>query len=115
MAEAERRGTYRLAISGELHGEVMVFQPMTIKEISTDGIQVETAIPLQLDSLHDLRLALDPTPVVVKGRVVHSRVSDVEQGQVVYKSGLEFVAPPTPVAEAILAFVAQLQAERGSR
>ena len=31
----------------------MVFQHMTIREISLGGAQVETAFRLQLDSLHD--------------------------------------------------------------
>ena len=57
----------------------MVFQPMAIKEISRGGAQVETGFPLQLDSLHDFRLTLGDRSVVVKGRVVHCSISDVDQ------------------------------------
>ncbi len=42
----------------QLEGAVMVFQPMTIAEISHTGAQVETPFSLQLDSLHEFRLSL---------------------------------------------------------
>ena len=71
----------------------MVFQPMAIKEISRGGAQVETGFPLQLDSLHDFRLTLGDRSVVVKGRVVHCSISDVDQEIVLYRSGIEFIEP----------------------
>ncbi len=46
MAASDKRDTERLEILGELLGEVMVFQPMSIKEISNGGAQVETGFPL---------------------------------------------------------------------
>src|SRR5882672_3315581 len=88
-----KRDVQRLEILGELHGEVMVFQPMAIKEISRGGAQIETGFPLQLDSLHDFRLTLGDRSVVVKGRVVHCSITDVEEGLVLYRSGLEFIEP----------------------
>ena len=91
--ENEKRDNERIPILGELHGEVMVFQPMAIKEISRGGAQVETAYPLQLDSLHDFRLTLGERSVVVKGRVAHISISDVDQELVTYRSGIEFVEP----------------------
>ena len=57
----------------------MVYQQMTIMEISHGGAQIKTSFPLQLGSLHDLRLALGATSVVVKGRVTHARVTEVKQ------------------------------------
>src|ERR1700733_6603218 len=87
----DKRDAERIEILGDLQGEVMVFQPMAIKEISRTGAQVETAFPLQLDSLHEFRLALGDRSVVIKGRVVHSRISDVDQETVLYSSGIEFI------------------------
>ena len=93
-AEHKReREADRLQILGDLHGEVMVFQPMAVKEISHGGAQVETAFPLHLDSLHDFRLTLGDRSVVVKGRIVHCSISDVDQEIVLYRSGVEFVEP----------------------
>jgi hypothetical protein len=101
----EKRDTERIPILGELHGEVMVFQPMVIKEISRGGAQVETAFPLQLDSLHEFRLTLGDRSIVVKGRVAHCRISDVDQEQVLYRSGVEFIEPSDRVTGVIDGFI----------
>src|SRR5260370_28898837 len=107
MAATERnkRDAERIEILGDLHAEVMVFQPMAIKELSSIGAQVETAFALHLDSLHDLRLTLGDRSVVVKGRVVHCSIIDMDQELVLYRSGIEFVEPSEPVQEVISAFV----------
>src|SRR5215467_6313954 len=108
----DKRDTERIQILGELRGEVMVFQPMAIKEISRGGAQIETTFPLQLDSLHDFRLALGDRSVVIKARVVHSRVTDVEEEVVMYRSGIEFIAPSAHVLDVIADF---MQAIRNGR
>jgi hypothetical protein len=102
---AEKRDTERIQILGDLKGEVMVFQPMAIKEISRGGAQIETGFPLHLDSLHDFRLTLGDRSLVVKGRVVHCSISDVEQEQVLYRAGLEFIEPSERVSTAITDFI----------
>ena len=99
------RDAERIEILGGLHGEVMVFQPMAIKEVSRGGAQVETAFPLHLDSLHDLRLTLGDRSVIVKGRVIHCSISDVDQESIVYRSGMEFVEPSERVQSVIEGFV----------
>jgi hypothetical protein len=108
MAEAHKRDTQRIELLGALKGEVMVFQPTAVHQISRGGMQVETAFPLHLDSLHDFRLTLGERSIVIKGRVVHSRISDVDQDVVVYRSGIEFIEPPDRVAEVIEHFVTTL-------
>ena len=113
MSQADRLDTERVKILGDLRGEVMVYQPITITQISRGGARIETSFPLQLGSLHDLRLALGATSVVVKGRVAHARVVEVEQAQVVYKSGIEFVEASARVSAAISAFVTDLRAIQG--
>ena len=89
-----------------------MFQPVAIKEISRGGAQVETAFPLQLDSLHDFRLTLGDRSVVVKGRVAHCRISDVDQELVLYRSGIEFVGPDERITEVIAGFVDRIKSER---
>src|SRR5579871_4206550 len=101
----DKRDTERIEILGELHGEVMVFQPMTVKEISRGGEQVETAFPLHLDSLHDFRLTLGDRSIVVKGRVAHCSISDVDQEIVLYRSGIEFIEPSERVFSVIADFI----------
>ena len=108
----DKRDFERLQILGDLLGEVMVFQPMSIKEISVGGAQVETAFPLHLNSLHDLRLTLGDRSVVVKGRVVHCSISDVEQEGVLYRSGIEFVEPSDRVFGVISDFIEAIKTGR---
>src|SRR4051795_10450867 len=104
-SEADKRDTERLQILGDLRGEVMVFEPMTIKEVSRGGVQIETGFPLHLDSLHDFRLTLGDRSIVVKGRVVHCSITDVEQELVIYRAGMEFGEPPERAATAIDEFI----------
>ena len=103
--EHDKRDSERIQILGEHHGEVMVFQPMTIREISRGGVQVETAIRLQLDSLHEFRLTLGDRSLIVKGRVAHCSISDVDQELVTYRSGIQFVEPSERVIEVISGFI----------
>jgi hypothetical protein len=113
MAPADdKRDTHRLQILGDLHGEVTVFQPISIKEISRGGAQVETGFPFQLDSLHEFRLTLGDRSLVVKGRVVHCSITDVGQEQVLYLSGIEFIEPSDRISGAISDFIDAVETGR---
>ena len=101
----ERREEERVPILGSLDGDVMVFLPMAITEIAQGGVQVETPFPFQIDSLHELRLTLGRQPIVVKGRVIHCSVVDIEQESVRYRTGFEFVDVKDRLSEVIAAFV----------
>jgi hypothetical protein len=111
-ANENKRDSERIELLGTLQGEVMIFQPTIVRQISRGGMQVETAFPLQLDSLHDFRLTLGERSIVVKGRVAHSRISDVDQDIVTYRSGVEFIEPSERVASVILEFIELLRQER---
>jgi hypothetical protein len=104
-----KRQAERFEIFGGLPGDVMVSQRIAIKEISRGGAQVETGFPLQLDSLHDFRLTFGEHAVVMKGRVAHCRISDVDQELVVYRSGIDFVDVSDRVADVIEDFVAAIK------
>ena len=108
----EKRDRERVEILGELHGEVMIFQPLSIREISHGGCLVETSFPLHLNSLHDIRLTLGERSVVLKGRVAHCRISDVDQEIVHYRSGIEFIEPSERVAEVIKEFIETIKSGR---
>lgn len=109
----DKRADERVAILGELQAEIMVFQPMAIVEIGRGGAMVETRFPVQVDSLHDLRLTLGATSVVLKGRVAYSKISDVDQDVVTYRTGLEFVDAPERVTAVIARFLDEMKATRG--
>jgi hypothetical protein len=108
----DQRDAERVPMLGALQGEIMVLEPLVIREISIQGATIETRFPLQLNSLHDLRVALGATRVVVKGRVVHARISEVDQDVVTYRSGVEFVELPERVAAALTDFLNTVKTER---
>ena len=99
----------RVPILGELHGEIMVLEPLVVKELGAGGATIETRFPLPLNSLHDLRLTLGAGAVVVKARVVHSHVGEMGEDTVRYRSGVEFVEPPAYVGAAITEFLEKLR------
>lgn len=107
-----KRGSERIQILGGLRGEVMVYQPVAIKDVSRGGAQVETTFPLQLDSLHDFRLTLGDRSVVVKGRVAHCSISDVDQETVLYRSGVEFIEPSDRVIGVVADFLDSIKSGR---
>ena len=108
----DKRDTERLPILGDLLADMTVSAPLRVREVSLGGVSVETAFRLAVDSLHDIRLTLGDRSVVVKGRVVHSRVCDVDQDVVMYSSGLEFVEPSAHALQAVADFLEMLKTHR---
>jgi hypothetical protein len=108
MPPNQREGE-RVPLAGQVTGEVMVFQPMTIVDISLRGAQVETTFPLQLDSLHDFRLTFGTRSVVVKGRIAHCHVGELTESAALYRAGVEFIEPSAYVREAIGSFVSAVK------
>ncbi len=108
----DKRDHERVEILGELPGAATVVQPIAVKQLSLGGAQVESAFPLQIESLHEFRLELAGRPVVVKGRVAHCRISHVDQETVTYLSGIQFVDPPEWVTDAIASFIEGLKSGR---
>jgi hypothetical protein len=108
-SKRDKRDKERLPTHGQLDGEVMVFQPLTIIDISNDGALVETPFGVQLDSLHEFRLTLGARSVIVKARIAHSRLHELRNGVAYYRSGVEFIEPSDHVRDAITAFVQELR------
>jgi hypothetical protein len=105
----DKRDRERMPLGGQVTGEVMVFQPMTILDISHGGAQIETPFPLQLDSLHDFRLSLGTRSVVVKGRIAHCSIGELTETTALYRSGVEFIQPSEHALHAIAAFIEHLK------
>ena len=102
----EKRDRTRVPLGGQVRGEVMVFQPMTILDLSVGGAQIETAFALQLDSLHDFRLTLGDRSIVVKGRIAHCHIGELTDVSALYRTGVQFVAMSEHAKSAIVDFVA---------
>jgi hypothetical protein len=109
MSDENQRDTERVPVPAPLHGEVKVFQPMTILDVSGGGAQIETPFALQLDSLHEFRISLGERSVVVKGRIAHCHIGELKEGVVIYRTGVEFVEISDHVQSAIEHFVAALK------
>jgi len=97
-------------IQGELHGDIMVFEPLLVREVSATGASIETSFPMHINSLHDVRLTLDDVSVVLKGRIAHSRVSEINQDVVTYRTGVEFIEPSDAVVKVLTDFLEGLKA-----
>jgi hypothetical protein len=108
----EKRQYERLAVLGHLAGDIMVPQPIAVTEIGDVGVQIVAPFPLQLNSLHDLRIKLETQSVVVNARVVHCTLVEVEHDAVRYRIGLEFVDVPDRVWLIISAY---LEAQKRAR
>jgi PilZ domain len=104
-----RRHSERLEILGDLPGAATVHQSILVKELSRRGALIQTTFPLVLNSIHELRLALGSLTVVVKGRVVHCRVEEVDADSLVYRMGVEFVEMSDRVSTAITDYVAAVK------
>ena len=111
---SDKRDRERVPLEGQVRGEVMVFQPMTILDISIGGAQIETAFALQLDSLHDFRLSLGDRSVVVKGRIAHCHIGELTDVAALYRTGVEFVELSDHARDAITDFVLATKLARSS-
>ena len=105
----EKRDVERVPLPDEVTGELTVYQPITILDISERGAQIETAFPLHLEALHDLRLSLGQRSVVVKARIVYCHIGEIREGTVLYRAGVEFTDPSDHARTALAVFVESLK------
>ena len=96
----DQRQRLRIPLPNALTGEVTVYRPLTVSDLSPHGARVETPEPLRVNSVRAFRLNLGEQTVVLKGRVCHATVRALDDERVVYTSGIEFldVAPASRLA-----------------
>lgn len=96
----DQRQRPRIPLPNRLSGEVTVYRPLTVTDISLLGARVETPEPLRGNSVRAFRLNLGEQTIVLKGRVCHASVRALDDALVVYTSGIEFldVAPMARLA-----------------
>jgi hypothetical protein len=114
MDAPKKRDTERMPVTSPLHGEVKVFRPMTILDVSHGGAQIEAPFALQLDSLHDFRISLKERSIVVKGRIAHCHIGELKDGVVLYRAGVEFIENTEHAQAALDDFVEALKAGRSA-
>jgi hypothetical protein len=108
----EKRRAERVEMLGEMPGDATVAQPILIKELSRTGALIESSFPLQIDSLHQFRLTLGDRAIVLRGRIAHCRIDEIDQDRVVYASGVDFVELSDGTSQAIAAFLDEVKLGR---
>jgi hypothetical protein len=108
----EKRQAERIEMLGDMPGAATVAQPIAIKELSRTGALIESSFPLQIDSLHQFRLILGDRTLVVRGRIAHCRINDVDQDRVTYAAGVDFVELSEQAAAALDAFLSEVRSGR---
>lgn len=96
-----QRQRQRVPLPPGLTGEVTVYRPLSVSDLSTGGARVETPEPLRVNSVRAFRLNLGEQTVVLKGRIAHSSVRRIDDQTVVYSSGVEFL-DMAPIARAAI-------------
>ncbi len=108
----EKRQAERIEMLGEMPGAATVAQPITIRELSRTGALVESAMPLYVDSVHQFRLTLGEQALVVRGRIAHCRINELDQDRVMYAAGVDFVEMSEAAAQVIATFLESVKADR---
>jgi hypothetical protein len=87
----DRRRDLRIDLLADLQGHLITLdEQVGVRQLSLGGMTIETTAPLSPRVVHDFRLGLGELAVIVKGRVMHSRIS-VREDQVTYLSGVQFI------------------------
>jgi hypothetical protein len=101
----DQRQRFRILLPHGLSGEVTVYRPLTVSDLSPEGARVETPEPLRVNAVRAFRLNLGDQTVVLKGRVCHASVRALDDESVVYTSGVEFLDVPATARVAIERFL----------
>ena len=86
-----QRQRQRVPLPNGLTGEVTVYRPLTVTDLSPAGARVETPEPLRVNSVRAFRLNLGEQTVVLKGRVCRASVRALDDDAILYTSGIEFL------------------------
>ena len=113
--EQDKRASNRHPVPGGLPGEVSVLVPIEVRDVSERGAQFDTAFPLILDSIHDVRLELDGASVVVRGRVAHCSIAGLGGDLVRYRAGIEFIDLPAHATQAVRTHIYRTEQRRVAR
>lgn len=84
----DRRTKARFEIVGRLPGTLAAERPVRLINVSLTGALIETAAPLQPDSIFNVTLESDQQVATIRARVCHVRRTHLDDG---YLVGLEFL------------------------
>lgn len=97
----DRRGRVRFEVLGTLRGTLELTESARVVNISANGALIESAAKVALGSLHELQLTLDGHRARVAARVCRLEPVNGPSGSPLYLIALEFLSPPSALAESI--------------
>jgi hypothetical protein len=107
----ERRSTPRTEVLGRVALTVLsATGPARLREISTGGCAVETAMPFQ-QGVHHFRLEIaGREPIELSAELVHSTRLSMPDGEGIYLAGFEFLPQGEPASRALAGLVEHIGA-----
>jgi PilZ domain len=104
----DRRRAPRVDLLTEFQGHVIALDEVVrIQQLGPAGMTIAGETPLSPAHVHDIQLTLDDKPIILKARVVHTRMTVDRGDEFTYISGLSFVDPPAEAVDAINAFLSR--------
>lgn len=96
---SERRRDRRVNLTSRLQGHLIELdEPVEVLQVSEGGMTLSTRSPLSPRVVHEFRVRLGASYLLVQGAVRHSRVV-VRNDDVSYQTGIQFVDPPAELLE----------------
>jgi hypothetical protein len=105
MPLADRRFASRLEIVGDQSGMLDALEPLRLRNLSSDGMLLESSHPLTVGSIHEFQLIDGSTSVRVRAAVRHMSLGRQSSADRYFLVGLEFLnlqARSSEVLERIL-------------
>jgi hypothetical protein len=97
----DRRARVRFEVLGTLRGTFELTESARVVNISAQGALIESAAKVALGSLHELQLTLNGHLARVPARVCRLEQVSGQGGSPLYLIGLEFLSPPSALADSI--------------
>ena len=109
---SDRRAQPRFDVIGSLWGVLELDEEARLRNVSTNGVLLDSPVAMALDSVQTIRLAVDGHDVAVEARVrhVHQKTNGSIESR--YVIGLEFIEPPLSVLQTIEQLSASITVDR---
>lgn len=98
---SDRRQHPRDEVVGALWAQLELSEPVQVRNVSVNGVLVESPVNCAVDSEQVVQVEVDGEPVLVDARVRSVQPTGSPLGGPRYAIGLEFVAPPLSVLQQI--------------
>jgi PilZ domain-containing protein len=109
---SDRRAQTRFDVIGSLWGVLELEEEARLRNVSANGVLLDSPVPMALDSTQEIRLEVDGQDVTVEARVRHVRLQSGDAVEPRYVIGLEFVEPPLSVLQSIEQLSATISLDR---